>query len=185
MELYLRNIAKRWKYEACSADQMIIFSPYISSKTADVVTGGAIGKSCVIYTLFSAEQFINLSSSIWTLIRLKKNGVTLYAVPRLHAKLVIVPGVFASVGSQNLTARGTKNLEASVVITDSGEIDKLLSKIEEWTEARCEISLSMLEDMAKLIKPFVKMYKALINDAEAIDIDIESLESDRREESYD
>ncbi|MCL1056831.1 phospholipase D-like domain-containing protein [Shewanella gelidimarina] len=182
MELYLRNIAKRWKSEAHSADQLIIFSPYISSKTADVVIEKAIGKKCVIYTLFSAELFINLSSSVSTLISLKKKGVTLYGLPKLHAKLVIVPGVFASVGSQNLTARGTKNLEASIVITSKNKIDKLLLQTEEWTGERSEISLSMLEDMAKLIKPFVKIYKALINDAEAIDIDIKSLELERREE---
>jgi len=86
---------------ACSvADEVVIVSPYITSNTAEIVTSKVTPGKCDIYTLFKAELFINLSSSIKTLIRLKKRGCRIYSVPKLHAKIIITSNDFATVGSQ-------------------------------------------------------------------------------------
>ena len=58
----------------------------------------------------------NISASIPQLKaaieELKQKGYMLRSVPNLHAKVIITSNDFATVGSQNLTQKGTKNLSS-------------------------------------------------------------------------
>src|SRR5690349_19158694 len=112
--LYLRSIAKRWKREAhAKVERMIFLSPYITG-TAEFVLGELRDGGAEIYTTFSAETFLSGASSLKALKTCLRSGHALYALPKLHAKMMLVPGQFASIGSQNLTRGGTVNKESSV-----------------------------------------------------------------------
>lgn len=173
-EIHLKNIVRRWKREASDADKLIIFSPYITSTTAETVTSVVSNNACEIYTLFSSELFINQSSSVKTLIKLKKRGFRLYSLPSLHAKIVLIPGVFASIGSQNLTTRGSKNLEASVLFNGEKAINDVHVKTKSWILGREEITLEMLIEMEGHIKPHLASYRVILDNAEEIDNKIKS-----------
>ena len=175
LEIYFKNISRRWKKEIDLAEKIIILSPYITSSTAETVTKDTQGNNCVIYTLFSAELFINQSSSIKTLIKLKKNGFKLYALKDLHAKIVFIPGKFASIGSQNLTTNGTKNKEATVIIKNKTHLEEIERSITEWVKDSYEITLEKLEEMQKLVKPFLDDYIKIIKVSEKIDKEIEKI----------
>jgi phosphatidylserine/phosphatidylglycerophosphate/cardiolipin synthase-like enzyme len=57
----------------------------------------------------------------------------LLELPNLHAKLAIVPGVGASIGSQNFTSRGANvNLEATVVLSDPAVVAALRERVAGW-----------------------------------------------------
>ena len=178
-EIHLKNVARRWKREANDAYKLIIFSPYITSATAETVTSEVSSDACEIYTLFSAELFINLSSSIKTLIKLKKSGFLLYSLPSLHAKIVLVPGVFASIGSQNLTTRGARNLEATVLFNEEAAVDEVHVKTKSWILERKEITLMMLMDMEEQIKPHLASYRLILGHAKEIDNKIKANEEKR------
>ncbi|MES2771021.1 MAG: hypothetical protein V4623_03435 [Pseudomonadota bacterium] len=106
MEIYLKNIAKRWGLQAAKANSTTprVFSPYITSKTAENVLS-KVPCPAEIYTLFFTELFANGSSSVRTLRKLHEQGHALFDLPGLHAKIVHFPGSFASIGVvQNLRA---------------------------------------------------------------------------------
>ena len=144
IEIYLKSIVRRWKKECSCATDTIILSPYITSNTGEVVTSNIDINNCKIYTLFDAELFINKSSSINTLINLKKSGFTIYSLPNLHAKIVLTSNNIVTIGSQNLTNRGHKNFEATIVTKNKKVIRKIKEKIKELIAMRVELSLAML-----------------------------------------
>lgn len=169
MELFFKNIARRWGKEVSYTKKLIILSPYVTSSTAEAILKNANANKCELYTLFSAELFINGGSSISTLINIKESGIKLYLLEKLHAKVFLIPGVFASIGSQNLTLGGTKNLESSVIIKNKEDLCKIEIHVSEWTKNRVEITLPMLIDMRDRITPLITRYKEIINDAYFID----------------
>ncbi|ESE42057.1 phospholipase D-like domain-containing protein [Shewanella decolorationis] len=171
-ELFFRNVTRRWQNELKKATSVEIYSPYITSSTAETVTSSLSSGQCDIYTLFSAELFINLSSSIQTLITLKKRGFELYALPSLHAKCVIVPNEFASIGSQNLTRKGTKNLEATAVFTNQTAVNRVCVEVSKWKEHRKPLSLDVLKDMQKQVKPHLQQYQQIKTEANRIDEEV-------------
>ncbi|EPM6342137.1 phospholipase D-like domain-containing protein [Vibrio parahaemolyticus] len=181
MEIYFKNIVRRWKSAAINAEQLIMLSPYITSPSANTVINNVDPRRCEVYTLFSAELFASGSSSIDTLIELKESGVNLYSLERLHAKVVLVPDKFASIGSQNLTLGGTHNLESSVVVEQKfvSEVESLVKK---WTVSRSEITLDMLIDMKNQIAPFLKQYKSLKMLLEEVDTKTKDNELQRRKQ---
>jgi hypothetical protein len=172
MDIYLKNISRRWKKECKQAKKVIVLSPYINSPTANSVLLNSESNSYEIYTLFEPELFINRSSSLDTLIKLAKSGCEIYHLDNLHSKIVLIPDKFASIGSQNLTSRGTKNLESTVAITDTKTINKIETQVSEWLCGRRYISLDMMLDLKSKIKHLVEKYKEIRRESMEIDFAI-------------
>ena len=168
MEFCFDGIVDKWCECLPDTDEVLIFSPYLTSNTADSVAEHIDAKRCEIYTQFSDELFINQSSSIDTLIKLKEMGATLYSLPELHAKLFIAPGVFASLGSQNLTNKGISNLEANVVFHDEVAIQEIHEQAKKWILHREEISLTMLKKMKVRVGPYIKKFQKILEKVELI-----------------
>lgn len=159
MELYLRNIAKRWKAElSVEAERKLIFSPYVTSSTADSVVRHS--GPCEIHTVFSVELFASHASSLETLCLLMDRGHKLFHVTNLHAKVFLIPGQFASIGSQNLTLGGTTNREASVVLQDVKHLKMLEKKLAPWISERTEITRDMLGEMAEIVAEISPLFEA-------------------------
>jgi hypothetical protein len=180
-EIYLKNIVRRWKKEVQDAAEVLIFSPYVTSSTAETVCRVIPEGACRIYTQFTFFLFVNQSSSIKTLRKLKEAGHRIFMLENLHAKMVIVPGCFASVGSQNLTNRGASNLEASVTLTEQADVEKVLREARAWSENAREISLDMILDMQRLVAPYEKEFVRIVKEADGIDAEVEAEEAEREE----
>jgi hypothetical protein len=178
-EFFLKDVSRRWKKEVAGVEEVIIFSPYITKPTSITVCSVIPERACRIYTQFTFLLFLNQSSSIQALIELKEIGHRIFCMENLHAKMVIVPGQFASIGSQNLTGRGTKSFEASTVITNETDVSKIYRDAMEKTAIAWEISMEMLLDMQRLVAPFEKKFKKLIMESEDIDHQVSSLDLGR------
>jgi hypothetical protein len=162
LELYVgKSISRRWQTAVKGSATPRIFSPYITSTTADTVAKAAIGagQHCEIYTLFDAELFASGASTLATLKRLLTAGHSLFHLPELHAKIVLVPNEFASIGSQNLTNRGTRSKEASVAFTQAEEVSKIEQKITPWLHEAAPITKEMIEEMARNLPSLKKLYR--------------------------
>lgn len=181
VDIYLDDISPRWKRECTSSKKIKVFSPYITSPIVDNIIADVSRRHCEIYTSFSAWLFVSGASSLNTLRKLKDKGFTLYHLPDLHAKIVLVSGKFVSIGSQNLTYGGTTNLESSVALTDFGSIKDVEEKLDEWINNRHEITTQMLIDMDELIEPLLTPYQDLHRKAELIDKKLADQERDRKE----
>lgn len=159
-KLYIKSIARRWKMEISSTTQCsYILSPYITSRTAESVLSHVSGKVCEIYTLFSAELFCSKASSLKTIKKLAALGHKIFHLPNLHAKIVLVPGAFASIGSQNLTHAGTKNKEASIALRNTTAISQVERKIMPWFSERIQITADMISEMEELLVDLEPLYE--------------------------
>jgi hypothetical protein len=166
--IYLRNISKRWKKEVSGSNDCIVLSPYVTSQTADNVLLSDKPQKAKLYTLFEAELFIANSSSLKTLRHLLNAGIEIYKLDNLHAKIVLADG-FISIGSQNLTSRGRKNLEASYCSDDERVIDYVRNELVLWLESASPVSELMISEMEKLIGPLKPMYKNLSEELSKVD----------------
>ena len=151
---YLKNISRRWHAEIKKLnddDKIIILSPYLTSKTAEGILRDSQFAECEIYTIFSVQNFISGASSLKTLKCLHERGCKLYHLPRLHAKIIISPGRFATIGSQNLTRNGVKNKEASVITFDNNEVKKIEDLLNKWIYQRRYITFEMIQQLEEKI----------------------------------
>lgn len=168
--LYFRNISRRWKKEASKSEELVFFSPYITSSTAETVLLHDAGPDCTIYTCFKAENFACRASSLKTLKNLIQSGCELFHIEDLHAKVMLSED-FISIGSQNLTNSGRTNLEATFSSQDPSYIRHGQNAIEDWVNLAKEITLEMIEDMEDEVSPLIVEYdkiKELFNTADNI-----------------
>lgn len=181
--LYFRSITRRWKSDIQKAEGRIaFFSPYLTSKTAERVIGSAKSPQNVeIYTVFLAENFVSCSSSLATARRLVRLGCVLYHLPHLHAKLLLIPGNVATIGSQNLTAGGEAHKEASVAFREPRTLDYIGEQIARWVAERQFITLQMIEDMEREIAPLLGQFRRLRRTCRMADQNIERLRTERQD----
>ncbi|WP_107668777.1 phospholipase D-like domain-containing protein [Cyanothece sp. BG0011] len=170
-EHYIKSIDRRWKKEVKQAtDKIFVLSPYITSRTADVILNNVKKTEiCEIYTVFSVNNFISSSSSIHTIKRLYEKGFNLYHLEKLHAKIILIPNQFASIGSQNLTYNGVRNKEASIIITDSLKIQDILEELKKWFLQRSIITESMINEMEDNFIPLQDKFFELQQEAAALE----------------
>ena len=159
---YFRSIDRRWKAEISDGDEkVIILSPYITPNTAQKVLIDATPSNCDIYTSVAIMNFVSGASSIDTLKYLKNRGFGLYSLKNIHAKIILIPNRFCSIGSQNLTYGGTKNKEATLVVTDPIEVEQIHAKVKNWKECSMEITDSQIQEISKRIPILKKKYEEL------------------------
>ena len=156
---YFRNVSRRWKAEASRARKIQFFSPYITSSTAETVMQLDTDIR-YIYTCFEAENFLRKASSLPTLKKLLLSGCKLFHIESLHAKVMLTDD-FMSIGSQNLTNKGSSNKEATFCTTDSKSVQYGQVSIAQWLEEAEVITLEMIEQMESLIAPFIKEFEEI------------------------
>lgn len=125
---------------------VIILSPYLTSRTAESVIGPADAVTAEVLTTFDAETFATGGSSLRTLKELMRRGFKLRALDRLHAK-VVVTETEVFVGSQNLTAAGTRNKEVTACFHDPAVANRLRKDLRPWIERSTPITEDMVADM--------------------------------------
>jgi phosphatidylserine/phosphatidylglycerophosphate/cardiolipin synthase-like enzyme len=103
-------------------------------------------------------------------------------LPNLHAKLVLIPNTFASVGSQNMTRRGSLNREATVGLNDPRDIEAAARLASAWLVDRTLITMEMVLDMERGIQPILKAMIAAQIDARVLDEAVWDAEQRRKAE---
>lgn len=162
IEYYFQgNLDKRWEEElAKTSGRVLVFSPYLTPDTALRVLDRINDRNnSEVYTRFDPQDFVNGSSSLTTLKQLSSLKLNIYKIPDLHAKLIVIPGKFASIGSQNLTHKGTLNKEANVVITEPIEVAKIEQYVQEWLVCRQLITDQMITNLEEIVYPLRKKHQ--------------------------
>src|SRR5262249_10680513 len=103
---------------------------------------GKKGAACRLYTVvFSAENFTSGGSEVSCLRKLFDAGVRIYHLgdrsghSRLHAKILLLPNELVTIGSQNMTAGGMSNLEATGVWREARAAVEALAGVKGWMGA--------------------------------------------------
>ena len=183
-EYYLKSIDRRWKIEIKNATgRIIILSPYLTSKTAELILGSLEEENCEIYTVFSVKNFASGASSLKTLKLLSQRGFPLYHLSRLHAKMIVIPDKFVSIGSQNLTKNGVRNKEASVVTYNSQEVERIETLLEKWLTQRHPITYEMLNEAEEKLLTLRRKFCSVQREADDLESEIWEKESKRIKEA--
>jgi hypothetical protein len=166
VEYYLDGeLEKQWKTELSKANgKVLVLSPYITPNLAiEVLTSipQAYWKDCEIYTRFSLRDFVQKSSSLATLKELLDKGFQLYKLPNLHAKIILVPQQFASIGSQNLTQNSLYNQEANLITRNLEHISEIEDKIDSWLWETERITREWIEKFEECLTEFLEKQEHL------------------------
>jgi hypothetical protein len=178
--LYFKNVAGQWRARtaATAGAPLKIFSPYITGKQTLRLAQG--NDQAEVYTLFEAELFASGASTLAEVKALVAAGIEVYQLPDLHAKVVWIPGCFLSVGSQNLTTRGTRNKEATATVSHEPWMSHVEAALQRWTLERQRITPEHIEDMEHAIAPLRAEFKRLKARLVAVDEAVRAAE-ERRE----
>lgn len=133
--------------------------------------GAGVPERTLVLTTFDAWTFAQGGSCLETLRKLMDMGYRLKAVDKLHAKVVLF-GRTMVVGSQNLTAGGTGNKEASLRIVDQAASEALRALVATWRTGAKPISCSMLNSMEAHISSLRGEVEDLRRRVEKIDSDL-------------
>jgi hypothetical protein len=106
-------------------------------------------------------------------------GYAAFEIAGLHAKILLASGQFASIGSQNLTARGVRNREATYCTQDGSEVAHIEELLAPWIEGATQITEEMVNDAKRLLPPVQKAFRAVQRDAAAADSQIRAAQAER------
>lgn len=177
--LYLdEQIAPRWKEEIASGRPCKLFSPFVTGAVAEEVLLAATARRIELYTVFSAANFACESSSLDRIERLVRSGVAVLHMPRLHAKMLLVPGELVTIGSQNLTTGGTTNREASALLTDEASVATAERVTAEWAARGVPVTLPWIEAMRKRLLEVKGLFDAANRAAAELDEEAERCEKE-------
>jgi hypothetical protein len=161
-ELILRGIDSRWRSLLRKADSRVLaFFPYLTGPTALSVLRNVQPSRCEVHTVCSLENFVTGASSLAVLKTLLQDGFHLFHLDRLHAKVIIVSGQAATVGSQNLTSFGRNNLEASVCFSSPSVADSLEASVSQWIACRRQIRLTDIAEIEACMLPLRREFNRL------------------------
>ncbi len=161
----VRDVSPEWYKAARLAQEGVeAFFPYVSScQLASAIPDHV---PIQLYTRFDAEVFASGASSFSVVKRLfARPGLRLFGLAELHAKILLVDRRFVSVGSQNLTVRGTKNLEATLFSDGLHNATEVYESTANWKSKAFEVNSDMLAAMEAALPYLRKLYAAFLKEA--------------------
>ena len=171
LDLFIQQgIQARWQQEAATGDRVIIFSPFVTSPLAECVLKAKDGVRYELYTTFLARNFVARASCLDTLERLLGH-VSVFEIKDLHAKMMLIPGKIATVGSQNLTQGGKRNLESSVLTSDPVLVARIESEVKPWINQSQAITVEMIIEMRKRVAEIKELWSSFDQASRRIDED--------------
>ncbi len=167
-------LSQQWvKVLKSATGEVLAFSPYI---TPSPVTRALAekGASCKLYTEISAKTYVSRGSELSCLKALRTAGVQVFHLERLHAKVLFIrENNFVTVGSQNMTKRGTQNLEATVVFSSSKEVaQRTWAELEPWTKVAKLVTPQVVADLEAAVEALKQEYEQWKKKVKATTTDI-------------
>ena len=154
---------------------IVVASPYITkSGLQPILTRHANPRRRLdvkILTTFEALSVLTGSLDVEVLCELWEQGnktdaapsVTIYDVFDLHAKVCIVDGRVAVVGSGNMTRGGTlgTNVELGVKVTTRLDVAEVVAQVDGWTQGLTPITATEMRRFKRLVDDNFKAYRGL------------------------
>ncbi|MCU9529379.1 phospholipase D family protein [Pseudomonas mosselii] len=129
------KMAPRWKMQIQEATTpLTVLSPYITKNSTLKMLAQ---KQATFYTRFEVRDFVCGASTLAAFKHLLANKCKIYEIKDLHAKVIMDEEDFVTLGSQNLTYRGsTENKELSVCFDDGHpkSCERVRSVVKDWTD---------------------------------------------------
>lgn len=165
------TLPRHWLPAIRAAAKVQAYTPYITP-CGVMKALREKGGTCKLYTQVTAGVYCAGSSSIRLLEALMAKGVEVFHVEGLHAKILLITDTFASVGSQNMTEKGLKNLEATVVYTEKPQVRIVERGIELWKMKPKKVTDRVLEMLKEAVRKYRAEHRALASKMRKVSLDI-------------
>ena len=172
------NIAPSWQEGLAGRPAAILLMPYVTGRTATEIAD-ALGSAGTLVTRLDLLDFVSGASSIDALLAVQKAGMEIRALPDLHAKLFVTAET-TTIGSQNLTARGTRNKEMSILVQAVDDREAVRDIAEAWVEEARAVGRAEIEEIARRVRLLAPAWEQLKDRA---DVEEEALETWRKREA--
>ena len=154
---------------------IVIASPYITRTGLQPILAQHANPrrrlDVTILTSFEALSVLTGSLDVDVLCELWEQGnktdaapsVTIYDVFDLHAKVCIVDGRVAVIGSGNMTRGGTlgTNVELGVKVTARQDVAEVVAQVDGWTRGIRPITATEMKRFKRLVDENFKQYRGL------------------------
>lgn len=181
-DFYAKNVFPQWEKLVTKAKRsVVIYSPFINVALNDLLEHVNIQIQVEIITRIDKSSLFGKGGvfQLEALIKASKRSRTsIYELPNLHAKILLVDGEFVSMGSQNFTKRGQKSKEASMSSETSFINSEFLKQIIIWKK---EAKLNGVQSTSSLNNLLSKIREELENSEKNKDALGKKIEKVKRE----
>lgn len=167
-EYIASDVYRVWKKRVQSAESTVwVFTPYLDRMLARLVSNSQLApeKIIVITDLSPESGAVNYRKKLLTLSSLMESGIRVKTLGRLHAKVLVVDGRFATVGSQNFTTYARHSREATAVPARDLSQARFVGILRSWIDAAEDVEprllQELLENLSEPILEFEESYKML------------------------
>lgn len=179
--LALKNVAPVWRRAFGTAkSRVLVFSPYLTSTSVL----RQVAAPLALYTEFSLELFASGASTFRVLKEVFAwPNAEVFWLPNLHAKIIVVDDGMLTVGSQNMTARGERNLEATTIVHCPEQVKVADETLRKWMQQAEVISQDMLDEMEALLPAARKQYLLFKQLCSAGEAQLRLVEAERKRQT--
>ncbi|MDO9020477.1 MAG: hypothetical protein Q8S73_23355 [Deltaproteobacteria bacterium] len=144
-----------------------LVSPYVSRSTVQMILDSR-PQTAELLTTFSASNFAMGASDLTALRQLVESGVRVHSVPDLHAK-IFLSARLATIGSQNMTQGGTRNIEATALFRSPQNIARISRMVADWRRVAQLVTLERIEAMERDIVGLKELFSKASEAARKVD----------------
>lgn len=164
--IHAKDIYPEWRKLLKRASSTItIFTPYFDHALVSLLQANKIVpfSAVRIITDFNEYNLLRLPNQLKAIKELLKKGVNVLTLPRLHAKVLLVDGIYVSIGSQNFTRYARTSKEVSAIPKASVEQSVFLQTLQIWEVDAEAVDPSLVEDLLRSLLPTFRALKTLSN----------------------
>ncbi|WP_344151712.1 phospholipase D family protein [Nocardioides koreensis] len=154
-QLLARSVHRLWERRVkAAAESVRVFAPYLDrTLTTLLKKAGPDVELAVVTDLSPASGVLNYAWQLRGVQRLLKEGVEVRSLRRLHAKVLLVDGSHATIGSQNFTAYGRGSKEATVAPEVDLQDSRFIATLAAWFEESEPVDLAFIERLLERLAP--------------------------------
>ena len=164
-EFLAADIYPRWKRRVAAATESVrIYSPYLDRLAVDLLGNTALGpESVAVVTDLSPENCpFGYRGQLLAIRRLIASGIEVRSLPRLHAKVFLVDGRRATLGSQNFTGYARKSRETSLAADADLSASTLVRTLNKWFNEAVPVDGELVDRLlARLEQPMAHAREAI------------------------
>jgi hypothetical protein len=166
--MLLENAYPKWEEMVKSAkERIVVFTPYFDSTLVKLFEENKEVER-ILVTCINLEHLKTAEYQLKAFKEIVSLGIKVKSLKMLHAKMLYCDDDKLTIGSQNFTNRGIKNIEATTVITKE-DLPNYTNLIDNWLSDADGFSNDFLSNWLNKIKPISKEeYKRDKNDNKLI-----------------
>jgi hypothetical protein len=159
-----KDVYPVWKRRVVEAiDTITVFTPFLDKLLVSLLGNAQLANDKIsVITDFNPSSILESPNQLLTIKRLLSQGINIYSLNRLHAKVLLIDDNYAVLGSQNFTSYGRKSKECSSTPIDSLSGTKFVETLSRWQEEAVLIDEELVDLLISKLTPLIRQQKALI-----------------------